>query len=348
MVKLVCILVLAIFLSSCEEVYHPAIKTAGGQLVVEALITNDSTQNFVHLTRTTGFYSVSTSQIVTGAVVKLVDTNGNMLQGVESTSGMFGFKKTPQVGQRYKLQILTQGDLYESETVAMPPIPVIDNFYSARVDKKEYVTNASGVPVATTVTGQELYLDAPLTAACSNYRFDFKAVVEWVYVVPNTPIPPTIFGWQTLYDNKTYNLAGQKKFSQSGRIEKQLLMMLPYDTYGLIQLGASVAGWIFTLRQYGTTQGSYDYHEMLNSQLTAQGSLFDPVQTQIYGNITCKTDSSKIAYGYFDLNSTRQYRYYVSFSTSDPTIGVTIREITNYQDIPDNGKLTNQHPGWWQ
>ena len=348
MVKLVCILVLAIFLSSCEEVYHPAIKTAGGQLVVEALITNDSTQNFVHLTRTTGFYSVSTSQIVTGAVVKLVDTNGNMLQGVESTSGMFGFKKTPQVGQRYKLQILTQGDLYESETVAMPPIPVIDNFYSARVDKKEYVTNASGVPVATTVTGQELYLDAPLTAACSNYRFDFKAVVEWVYVVPNTPIPPTIFGWQTLYDNNTYNLAGQKKFSQSGRIEKQLLMMLPYDTYGLIQFGASVSGWIFMLRQYGTTQGSYDYHEMLNSQLTAQGSLFDPVQTQIYGNITCKTDSSKIAYGYFDLNSTRQYRYYVSFSTSDPTIGVTIREITNYQDIPDNGKLTNQHPGWWQ
>ena len=172
--------------------------------------------------------------------------------------------------------------------------------------------------------------------------------MEWVYVVPNTPIPPTIFGWQTLYDNNTYNLAGQKKFSQSGRIEKQLLMMLPYDTYGLIQLGASVAGWIFTLRQYGTTQGSYDYHEMLNSQLTAQGSLFDPVQTQIYGNITCKTDSSKIAYGYFDLNSTRQYRYYVSFSTSDPTIGVTIREITNYQDIPDNGKLTNQHPGWWQ
>ena len=348
MFKLVCTLVLVIFLSSCEEVYHPAIKTAGGQLVVEALITNDSTQNFVHLTRTTGFYSVSTSQIVTGAVVKLVDSNGNILSGVESTSGMFGFKKTPQVGQRYKLQILTQGDLYESETVTMPPVPTIDNFYSARVDKKEYVTNASGVPVATTVTGQELYLDAPVTAACSNYRFDFRAVMEWVYVVPNTPIPPSIFGWQSLLNNNTYNIAGPKKFSQSGKIEKQLLMMLPYNTYGLIQVGASVAGWILILHQYGTTQGSYDYHEMLNNQLTAQGSLFDPVQTQIYGNITCKTDSSKIAYGYFDLNSTTQYRYYINFSTTDPTIGVTIRAIANSPDIPDNGKLVNQHPAWWQ
>ena len=348
MVKLVCTLVLVIFLSSCEEVYHPAIKTAGGQLVVEALITNDSTQNFVHLTRTAGFYSVSTSQIVTGAVVKLVDSNGIILSGVESTSGMFGFKKTPQVGQRYKLQILTQGDLYESETVTMPPVPTIDNFYSARVDKKEYVTNASGVPVATTVTGQELYLDAPVTAACSNYRFDFRAVMEWVYVVPNTPIPPSIFGWQSLLNNNTYNIAGPKKFSQSGKIEKQLLMMLPYNTYGLIQVGASVAGWILILHQYGTTQGSYDYHEMLNNQLTAQGSLFDPVQTQIYGNITCKTDSSKIAYGYFDLNSTTQYRYYINFSTTDPTIGVTIRAIANSPDIPDNGKLVNQHPAWWQ
>jgi len=348
MVKLICILVVFLLLASCEEVYHPAIKNVEGQLIVEALITNDSTQNFVHLTRTTSFYSVSSGTIVTGAVVKLVDASGNIVPGIESTPGLFGFKKIPQVGQRYKLQILLQNDLYESETVTMPPLPAIDNFYSARVDKKEYVTNPSGVPVATTVTGQELYLDAPMTAACSNYRFVTRAVMEWVYVVPNTPMAPTVFGWQSLYNNDTYNIAGPKKFSQSGKIEKQFLMMLPYDTSGMIQTGASVAAWIFVLDMFGTSQGSYDYHEMLNSQLTAAGSLFDPVQTQIYGNITCKTDSSKIAYGYFDLNSTKQYRYYIYFSSTDPTVGVTTREITNYSVIPDNGKLVNSHPGWWQ
>jgi len=40
--------------------------------------------------------------------------------------------------------------------------------------------------VAVTVTGQELYVDAPVTSTLANYRFGTRTVLEWIYVVPNT------------------------------------------------------------------------------------------------------------------------------------------------------------------
>jgi len=346
--RLIYILLILFSLSSCEEIYKPKINTVAGQLIVDALITNDPNQNYVHLTKSSGFYDENAPAAVTGATVKLIDAHGTVQMATESGAGIFNFSKTPEAGNSYHLQILIGNDIFESETVVMPPVPTIDKFYSELINQLEYYTDSYGNPVATTVTGQELYLDAPVTSALSNYRFVTRAVIEWVLVPPNTPIPPTIYGWQSLYNNSTYNIAGPKKFSQAGQIEKHPLFMLPYNTTALIETGATVVGWIFILNQYGTSQNSFDYHEKLNSQFIADGSLFDPIQTQIYGNITCKTDSSKIVFGYFDLNSYRQRRYYVYFTDPKASNSVIIREITTYPNIPDSGTSTNLRPSWWE
>jgi hypothetical protein len=346
--RLIYILLLLLLCVSCEEIYTPKINTVAGQLIVDALVTNDLSQSYVHLTKTAGFYDKEAPGAITGATVKLIDSKGIVQLGIEGTPGNFSFKKAPTTGETYHLQIQTGNELYESESVLMPDLPTVSKFYTERTNKIEYTTNSSGTPVGTSVLVQSLYLDAPVSAALSNYRFNTRTVMEWIYIPPNTPMPPTIFGWQSLYNNNTYNIAGPKKFSQSEQIEKQLLMELPYNTTGLIQTGASVVGWILILDQFGTSQGSFDYHEKLNSQFTAAGSLFDPIQTQIYGNITCKTDASKAVFGYFDLNSYRQRRYYVYFPDPKSDNPVITREITSYTDIPDNGKSTNLRPVWWE
>ncbi len=346
--KTICILVIVSCFISCEEVYKPPMRDAGGELVVDALITNDLAQSYVRLSRSTGFYDVNAPEAVTGASVKLMDTRGNSFQGTEISAGKFTFSKSPVAGQSYKLQIFLAGDTYESEILPMPPIPTLSNFYTGHIEKKEYQSNSSGVPVAVTVTGQELYADALVTAALSNYRFVARTIMEWVYVIPNTPMAPTMYGWQSLYDKSTYNIAGTKKFSQISKIEKQPLMLLPYNTTNLIQTGASVAGWIFILDQFGTSRSSFDYHEKLNNQFSANGSLFDPVQTQVYGNITCKTDPAKIVFGFFDLASYQQHRYFVQFTDSNPAGSAVIRKISSYPTIPDNGQTINEHPGWWE
>ena len=339
-------------LASCEDAYHPKIDTVEGHLVVQGLITNDPAQNYILLTKTTAFYDKTPSETVPGATVNLIDGNGSIIQGKESSQGNFHFDTVPLTGQEYKLQILLNKDIFESESVMMPPVPSIINFYTERVEKTEYQTDAYGVPYPVKVIGRELYLDAPVTQLLSYYRFDMRSVLEWYYqppmMGPPPPFIPPIYGWLSIYYKENYKIAGPKKFSQSDKIEKQPLVLLPYNTSLLIKPDSTFSGWIFILDQYGTSKGSFDYHEKLNSQFSADGTLFDPIQTQVYGNITCKTDPSKITFGYFDLNSYRQYRYYLYFTNPSSNGSITIREITRYPYISDEGKTIEYPPGWWE
>jgi hypothetical protein len=118
---------------------------------------------------------------------------------------------------------------------------------------------------------------------------------------------------------------------------------------------------MLVIEQYGTSKESYDFHQKLNNQFAATGSLFDPVQTQVFGNVLCKSDPTKIVYGYFDLNSYAQYRYFFPEPTTKGEL--IIKQIFRFPDLPDeNGMLETQPlkippedpppplppPVWWE
>jgi len=345
------LLSLLIFFVSCEEVFMPSIDKIEGQLVVESLITNDTAQNYVRLLKTFGFYDDKPQSKVEGARVSLVKNDGSSIVGIENSPGYFHFNTTPEVGQKYKLKILFNNDIYESETVTMPPIPSVSNFYTGHVSVQEYINDGYGNPVAHEIAGRELYVDIPITDELSHYRFKTSAVLEWYYLPPEIgppppPPPPPVYGWGKYYENGNFNIAGQEKFILTEKIEKQPLMKLTYEPQTLIEPDSLPVGWIVILDEYGTSQGSYDFHEKLNSQFDATGALFDPVETQIYGNISCITDPSKRVFGYFDLNSHRQYRYYLFFSNRNAE--VLPREIFRYPHIPDRGQKIGTPPDWWE
>lgn len=349
--KLIYLSWLLILFTSCEEYYTPAIDKIDGQLVVDALITNDATKNYVHLTRTSDFYSDLPNAPVSGAKVELVDGNGTRVEsGKEKLPGDFNFSTIPVAGKSYKLRILIGPDVFESEFVTMPPVPAISNFYSGDKVQREYRTDSYGVPSAYDIQGREIYIDAPATNALSHYRFDTRSIIEWTYnpVAEVGPPPPTRFGWKSFYEKSRFNIAGPKKFSAAtDKIEQHPLLMLSYNARDYLQLDSLTSnGWILIIDQYGTSAGSFDYHQALNSQFAADGTLFDPIQTQIYGNITCKTFPQKVVFGYFDLNSYRQMRYY--FNLFSPGASVIIRQLFRYPFIPDAGETRGFRPDWWE
>ena len=348
--KLIYFSYLLLLFTSCEEYYTPVIDTIGGQLVVEALLTNDASKNFVHLTTTSSFYDKMAPKAVSGAVVELVEVNGSPIQGVENVPGYFYFSIVPEVGRDYVLRIKINNETFESKVVKMPPLPKITNCYSGYVEKKIYTTDAYGVPVASVVQGRYIYTDLTVANSLSYYRFNVRSVLEWIYAPPaiGGPLPPQHFGWQSYFENAQFNIAGPKQFSQAGKIEKHPVLFLLYDTRSLLKPDSTQNGWIVIIDQYGTSKESYDFHEKLNSQFAANGSLFDPIQTQIYGNITCTSNPSKIAFGYFDLNSYQQYRYYIYMSAPDPNNPIIPRQIFRYPYIPDSGETVTYPPDWWE
>jgi len=341
-------LFLLILLASCEEYYTPKIDDVSGHLVVDALITNNLSKNYVNLSTTRGFYDGQAPSSVFHATVELVDKNGVILEGTESSLGSFNFETVPEIGNSYKLRIYYQNFTYESEMVTMPPMPEILNASLVEKAKKEYWSDIYGVVTPVSFPGNDICVDAPVTDSLAYYRFSTRSVLEWNYTPPGGG--PQIFGWNSFYPTN-FNIAGPKIFSQtSDKIEKHALVWLANEStkYFLHTDTLASNGWILIVDQFATSKGSFNYHEKLNSQFAADGSLFDPIPDQIYGNIRCLSDSTKNVYGYFDLNSYRQYRYFLRMYIKYN--GANLRQLLTFPYIIDFGQTDKGPPpdGWWE
>jgi len=345
-------LLLALF-TSCEEYYKPDLEVVSPTLVVESHLTNNVAQSFVRLSMTKDFYNTTANQDVVGAKVELVQSGGLILKGIDGGTGYFTFTSSPTPGGKYFLRITNQKDIYESETVLMPPLPQIDSLYTIHNVDKSYRTDAFGSPELVETPGRKVYIDAPITSSLEYYRFDSRAVLQWVYSPPAPvpsfgPPPPPWYGWKSIYDLGTFNLAGPKEFSSSNKVTKHSIVSLAYNSQLYLDSASQVgAGWILILDEYGTTKSSYDFHEKLNKQLSADGSLFDPVLTQIYGNIKCTSDPTKIVLGFFELNSYRQYRYFLNLGIDEGS-KVVQRRLNRYPEISYEGHLIGERPLFWE
>lgn len=350
--RIIYLLLCVVLFSSCEEYYKPDLEVASPILVVESRMTNNPTNNFVKLTTTRDFYNTTETTEVTGAKVELIQVGGQTERGNESGTGYFTFQSTLISGKKYFIRITTSPkDIYESETVTMPPLPKIDSLYTDHKIVKTYLTDAFGVPTLVEAHEREVYIDAPLSSALEYYRFNYRGIIQWVYDFPPNPFgpsPPSIYGWKSIYNNGLFNIAGPKEFSSSDKITRHPVLSLKYDSrLYLDSLTQSPMGWIIILDEYGITKSSYDFHEKLNKQFSAEGSLFDPVLTQVYGNIHCKSDQSKIALGFFDLNSYRQYRYFLNFFPGAYDYAIQ-RRLNRHLNIPETGWIQGERPIFWE
>jgi hypothetical protein len=345
-------LVLFVFiLTSCEEYYQPAMDVVPAILVVDAHLSNDSRQSYVRLLMTSDFYNRAPSDSISGANVKLIEGGNYTIEGYEKHKGYFTFAEPPISGKRYHIRITYKEDIYESNSVTMPPLPTIDSIYTKDVIMKAYRTDAYGVPATIETSGREICIDAPITPTLQYYRFNDRAILQWVYNPPEMvgPPPPPFYGWKSFYYNELFNLTGPKEFNVSTSVRQHPLLALDYNASAYLDsINQDPAGWILIIDQYGITKESYDFHVRLNNQFSAVGNLFDPVQTQVYGNIHCTTNPEKLVLGFFDLNSYRQYRYYF-YPGSGPDNQVILRQLNHRDfDIPDQNDTTGIRPVFWE
>lgn len=349
--ELIYILSFAVLLVSCEEYYKPDLESAPGMLVVESHLTNNPDQNFVKLSKTLDFYSTSQAEKISGAKVELIEIGGQTSKATEMSTGYFTFPTTPVSGKKYLLRITYQKDIFESEPVIMPPLPTIDTLYTRHTIVKSYRTDTYGSPTQIEDPGRDICIDAPITSSLEYYRFNWRAIIQWMYNPPAPPLefpPPPYFGWISRSQEGLFNIAGPKEFSSSDQVKSHPVLFLGYDNRAYLDSTEQVYyGWIIIIDQYGIPKESYDFHDKLNKQISAEGSLFDPVLTQVYGNIHCKTDPGKIAVGFFDLNSYRQYRYYLYLGRSQDS-KIYQRRLNRYLDIPGRGFVIGNPPEFWE
>jgi hypothetical protein len=104
-------------------------------------------------------------------------------------------------------------------------------------------------------------------------------------------------------------------------------------------------GWNVITHIYSISPEAYIYFESVAQQLDAGGRIFDPIPSQLRGNISCITDSSKIALGLFDVSS-ESITYNAIFWT--PAMhGIDRRTADSIPAITSDNCVNSGYPPFW-
>ena len=232
----------------------------------------------------------------------------------------------------------------------MPESPDLDSVYGGF----DYKTTTSGAVDSdedvVTNYGLQVYTDINNSGKLYHYKFEGKRIIQYYdfydTIMDGEETTLTIYGWKTYTPSGTYNIAGPPQYSSEKSITKHELEFFNQNYYTYIADTQSFAGWIYIIDQYGISEDAYNYYSDLNSQLEADGKIFDPVYVQVEGNISCASEPDQVVLGNFEIESHKEHRYFLRYSKNSETS--SIREMTEFYDIPSSGYILDEQPDFWE
>jgi len=313
-------LLILVLVMSCTEIYNPEIKSDTKALVVEGLITDGEGPFAIKLTETVPYTADMTTEImpVRGARLIVSDTLNLAYVLSETAAGIYTLPANfvARTGNSYKLRIETSdGNIFESSTEKLnPPLKYdsIHSFFSTNkfIDKNNNVRNVNGADVRVDLFGDIVGVKKPLC----RFKTDVTVQYSFTYNLPDTIAWHYFcFGWESFVLNSTENLTDEKAVSGSQTIKNHSLGFVPYETstYGFNMPDSANVSYYLRINQYTMNQNSFKFYQDANSQLAASGKIFDPVASQLTGNMKCINNPSKIVLGLFEVSSVSKSAYVI-------------------------------------
>jgi len=342
------IIIILTTLIRCTEVYEPDISSATSALVVEGLITDEEGPFTIKLTLAKPLPYDSLGGIrfvVMGAKVKIIDNQNNIYSLTEKTPGNYvtpdGFKT--EIGKSYKLNIAAKdGNTYESKMEKLLPSQTYDSLRAIRtyenyINEKSELQNVVGADFKV-----DLFSDYSKTDTVPACRFHPVLTYQYWYTYRDRDINGNEimsyhwnnFGWKTYIMNMTQNMTDEKAPSNSPLIKNHSVCFVPFDalSYAIILPPLTVIYYL-KIDQYTLNHDSYRFYKSANSQLSASGKIFDPVNSQLYGNMRCINNPSKNVLGLFEVSSVKKKA--VKMVLTIWNTKVNISDVA-YIDIPAN------------
>jgi len=354
----------------CTELYVPNVGTDQEALVVEGLITNGSGPFFVKLTKALPYNSVlaAKSAYVSDALLSITDSEGQSFDLTYHAGGIYWLPSTfiAVTGRSYILHIVTSdGDTYESDAQKLLMPIKIDTLYSKSVTKNYLNDDGILIPVLGYEVRANLFHAVSSDNPMPLCRFESDVVVQYQYtfieIDRQTMMPKDwswfVFGWNTFDLDETSNITEERSTSSKAEIKDHYLCFIPKQTaiYGISTFPDASMIYYYRLKQYTINDDTYRFYEEANKQLAASGKIFDPIASQLYGNMHCTSNPTKKALGLFEVSSVTPASYLVRRSTIPvPYISsIPSRGETRYKFYPD-ARPTNDsefvakpYPYWW-
>jgi hypothetical protein len=331
-------------MASCSKVYDPHVNTSQKVLAVDGMITDKTDAYHIILSYPVPFNSSGKGSPVSGASVYVTDDLGNSYKFNERAGGNYvsdSLQFTGQPGHIYRLHIVTaDGTEYESDPQRIFPEVNPDNI-NAEFDNKEILEATTGLKVNT--HGADILIDLHNQSdTLPRFRITSNLVMQYFYyevlsIDIHTKYLFEFYCWQTINANSDIDLTGGEYFLNSASIKKFPVCFLDDNLYvwatiydckvnladttgSAIEAGSQfyeINHRILYMNLYTINNETYLYYKSLNEQMLSEGKLFDPVASQLTGNIKCITDPEKKAIGFFEASSVSNSSYIVDFLNLD-------------------------------
>ena len=336
---------------ACEEVYRPDLDVVDDLLVVEAILISNQIQNQIHLYNSINYnYETKSYSEISGASVYLVDGNNNKIKFEEKAPGIYQLNFEFDTEGLYYLYIQYNGEEYRSEIQTVPEIPLFDSIYLNYTTIITTQGASNSIDKIIEEDGIQMYVDIDNAGNLRHYRFSARKVIQYIefydtVIIRLSPFPITlpIYYWKSYYPTGIFNIAGPPEYTEVKKITKHPLEFFEKDYLKFIPDTVSPRGYIYYIYQYGLNEDTYNFYSNMNSQLDAEGKIFDPVYTQAEGNISCNSNPEKVALGNFEISSFAEKRYYLLYYRNRDTINM-FRNIPYFYDIPETGKNKQVDP----
>lgn len=281
------VIILATITHSCVEPFEPDIEGHDDLLVVDALVTNDVGESFVSLSKSFGYNDID-KRSVKDADVNIKDGQGNVYYFFENSNGEYlpnDPNFTGQAGQEYQLNIeLLNGEVFQSDFMEFKNSPLIDTVitvYDEYTTADDDLIQGMRILVSTHDSNNETWY----------YRWQWDETYETRVQVGSFKYKDR----QVCYISSKSNsleIASSANLSEDKIIDNEIAF-IDNKSYRLINRYSML------IKQYALSKEAFDFFRDIEKQNINTGSLFDPIPSVIYSNVSNITNPQHIALGYF-------------------------------------------------
>ncbi|HAZ04474.1 MAG: hypothetical protein A2W95_12240 [Bacteroidetes bacterium GWA2_40_14] len=342
---------------ACEKVYIPNLDTQESILAFEGLLTDQPGVHYVNITKSVGYNDDGNNEKGTGFQVVIEDSNGSKILLTESgAKGRYvtGDQVKGQLYHSYRL-VATDPDgiSYVSSFETLMPSAEIESI-SGEYHINSWLEKIDGVGYQEqTQEGVRFFNFTASEGFTPYYRYEYEVVYLSTQIYPTQPFATICYiarpgnsyskGFVALANG---NLFVNKAISHNpvdfiSKVQSEVRIVL--DSIELDSVGQPIYkyedikfygfGYLLRLKQYSLSESGFQFWDAIYKQVNATGQLFDPVESQIIGNLVCASDSAQKVFGYFGVSAITAKSNYIYLKQNKE---VLIKPIIYFPELEGN------------
>lgn len=285
---------------SCVKPYEPpVIKNPNSYLVVDGVAIPGTDTTKITLSRSRNLSDTSSFIPENSATVQIVSKNGQTFPLSLKSKGLYTGLLNLSQGQEYQIRISTSdGSEYESDYEMAVITPPIDSLTWNQENNVSIFVNTHDPQNKTRFYRWE-YIET------WEYHSFYETIAGFkngaIYFLD--PTEKTFKCWDSAFSDNVI-------LGASDQLSEDVITNLTLTTIANGSDKISVR-YSILVKQFGLSRDAYNFWQEIKKNGTQVGGLFDPLPSQLIGNIHCKTNPDEPVLGFFSIATIQTKRLYI-------------------------------------